>query len=304
MCRPCTHLHPPLLTPFSAIALYRALLSGCSSAALPDDDRTALRNAIRNKFRQNRKLQSSYQLGLSFKLGYEVTIPRASLCAAKLTTTHQTVDKLDTATSADTPTLSRLIATLPLGLTRAPPAPRPSPPPPPPPHPSGKHPLATLPPARAVLAVRPYARVTGQRRVPVLASANGIPFLRLTKPQPASLSRVLRQKLARRMATFHARIELQNYWLPLAQQEDEWDALLSREAGDGVRAVAEESRWVDEVLQAREENVEVYEEWLRRDRGLVRRMQAIVDRETALVLKEGREVVRGRAKAPIRVIKP
>ena len=106
------------------------------------------------------------------------------------------------------------------------------------------------------------------------------------------------------MATFHARIELQNYWLPLAQQEDEWDALLSREAGDGVRAVAEESRWVDEVLQAREENVEVYEEWLRRDRGLVRRMQAIVDRETALVLKEGREVVRGRAKAPIRVIKP
>lgn len=277
---------------------------------MPDDDRTALRNAIRNKFRQNRKLQSSYQLGLSFKLGYEVTIPRASLCVAKLTTTHQTVDKLDTATSTDTTTLSRLIATLPLGLTRAPPAPRPSPPPPPPPHPSGKHPLATLPPARAVLAVRPYPRVTGQRRVPVLASANGIPFLRLTKPQPASLSRVLRQKLARRMATFHARIELQNYWLPLAQQEDEWDALVSREAGkgrglgDGVRVVAEESRWVDEVLQAREENVEVYEEWLRRDRGLVRRMQAIVDRETSLVLKEGREVVRGRVKAPIRVIKP
>ncbi len=56
----------------SAIALYRALLTGCSSAALPDDDRTSLSNAIRNKFRQNRKLQSPYQLGLSFKLGYEV----------------------------------------------------------------------------------------------------------------------------------------------------------------------------------------------------------------------------------------
>lgn len=292
---------PRFLTPkkstehrVAAIALYRALLSGCSSAALPDDDRTALRNAIRNKFRQNRKLQSPYQLGLSFKLGYE------------------TVDKLDTATPASTPTLSRLIATLPLGLTRAPPAPRPSPPPPPPPHPSGKHPLATLPPSRAVLAVRPYARVTGQRRVPVLASANGIPFLRLTKPQPASLSRVLRQKLARRMATFHARIELQNYWLPLAQQEDEWDALVAREAGkgmglgdtDGLRVVAAEGKWVDVVLRAREENVDVYEEWLRRDRGIIKRMQGIVDQETALVLKEGREVVRGRAKAPIRVIKP
>ena len=112
------------------------------------------------------------------------------------------------------------------------------------------------------------------------------------------------------MATFHARIELQNYWLPLAQQEDEWDALVAREAGegrglgDGLRVVAEESRWVDEVLLAREENVEVHEEWIRRDRGLVRKMQGIVDRETELALKEGREVVRGRVKAPIRVIKP
>jgi hypothetical protein len=67
------HTHPfHALTLSPAIALYRALLSGCTSAALPDDDRTALRNAIRNKFRQNRKLQSAYQLGLSFKLGYEV----------------------------------------------------------------------------------------------------------------------------------------------------------------------------------------------------------------------------------------
>ncbi|KAG9205857.1 hypothetical protein G6514_006131 [Epicoccum nigrum] len=290
---------PRFLTPkkstehrVAAIALYRALLSGCSSAALPDDDRTALRNAIRNKFRQNRKLQSPYQLGLSFQLGYE------------------TVDKLDTTTSssaAATAPLSRLIATLPQGLTRAPPAPRPAPRPPPPPHPSGKHPLATLPPSRAVLAVRPYAHVTGQRRVPVLASANGIPFLRLTKPQPASLSRVLRQKLARRMATFHARIELQNYWLPLAQQEDEWDALVAAEAtGDRERVsgTADEGCWVDVVLKAREENVDLYEEWSRRDRGIVRRMQGIVDREAELVLKEGRSIVRGRAKAPVRVIKP
>lgn len=78
----CTHIQSTSLTPSPAIALYRALLSGCSSAALPDDDRTALRNAIRNKFRQNRKLQSPYQLGLSFQLGYEVTPPRATLCVA------------------------------------------------------------------------------------------------------------------------------------------------------------------------------------------------------------------------------
>lgn len=67
----------------SAIALYRALLSGCSSAALPDDDRTSLRNAIQNKFRQNRKIQSPYQLGLSFKLGYEACVQfQCFLCFA------------------------------------------------------------------------------------------------------------------------------------------------------------------------------------------------------------------------------
>lgn len=118
---------------------------------------------------------------------------------------------------------------------------------------------------------------------------------------------MLRQKLARRMATFHARIELQNYWLPLAQQEDEWDALVAAETaadGERVSGTADEGCWVDVVLKAREENVDLYEEWSRRDRGIVRRMQAIVDREAELVLKEGRSIVRGRAKAPVRVIKP
>jgi hypothetical protein len=33
-------------------------------------------------------------------------------------------------------------------------------------------------------------------------------------------------------------------------------------------------------------------------------MQRIVDVETEMVLKEGREVITGRKKAPIRVIKP
>jgi hypothetical protein len=56
----------------AAIALYRALLSRCSSAPLPNDDRVSLRNAVRNKFRRSRNLQSPYLLGLSFKAGYEV----------------------------------------------------------------------------------------------------------------------------------------------------------------------------------------------------------------------------------------
>ncbi|KAF1930819.1 uncharacterized protein M421DRAFT_57499 [Didymella exigua CBS 183.55] len=268
----------------AAIALYRALLSGCSSAALPDDDRTLLRNAIQNKFRQNRKIQSPYQLGLSFKLGYE------------------TVDKLDASTTnnaAGMSTLSRLIATLPRGLTNAPPTRRPLPSPPTP-HPSGKHPLDVLPQERAVLKNRPYTQVTGQRQVPRIASANGIPFLRLSKPQPAALSRVLRQKLDRRIERFHRRVELQNYWLPLAKQEDEWDELVLPQ----LRRREDEIRWADAMHEAERQNGVIYEAELVKDAALIRKMQSIVDAETEFVLNEGREVIRGRKKAPIRVIKP
>ncbi|KZM28442.1 uncharacterized protein EKO05_0001595 [Ascochyta rabiei] len=268
----------------AAIALYRALLSGCSSAALPDDDRTSLRNAIQNKFRQNRKLQSPYQLRLSFQLGYE------------------TLDKLDASSADDTAganTFLQLIAALPRGLTNAPPTRRP-PPPPPPLHPSGKHPLAVLPPERAVLKVRPYANVSGPRKVPVIASANGVPFLRLTKPQPAALSRVLRQKLARRVARFHRKVELDNYWLPLARQEDEWDVLMMAQ----LMFKEDKVKWTDAVHEAVRQNLALYEGELAQDREIIHKMQRIVDEETELALKEGQEVIRGRRKAPIRVLKP
>lgn len=192
-----------------------------------------------------------------------------------------------------------MIATLPHGLTNAPPSRR-TPPPPPPPHPSGKHPLAILPPDRAVLNARPYANVTGPRKVPIIAGANGIPFLRLTKPQPAALSRVLRQKLARRISRFHNRVELGNYWLPLAKQEDEWDVLMMAQ----LKLREDRVKWTDAVYEAERQNVVTYEEELARDRETARRMQGIVDQETKLVLSEGQTIVRGRAKKPIRVLKP
>lgn len=147
---------------------------------------------------------------------------------------------------------------------------------------------------------RPYAQVPGTRKVPVMASANGVPFLRLTKPQPAALSRVLRQKLARRIERFHQRIELQNYWLPLARQEDKWDVLIAAQS----REREEAPKWIDVMVEAERQNGAVYEEELARDREIIMKMQEIVDKETRLVRQEGREVVRGRKKAPIRVLKP
>ncbi|KAG9186579.1 hypothetical protein G6011_09687 [Alternaria panax] len=265
----------------AAIALYRALLSRCSSAPLPDDGRVSLRNAIRNKFRRNRKIQSPYQLGLSFKAGYE------------------TLDHLDASAIGDTAsasTLMRLVSQLPRGLTRAPPLkPRRE-------TPSNplKERLACLPPEKAVLNVRPYAKTSGPRHVPVIASANGVPFLRLTKPQPPALTRILHQRLERKTVLFDTKVLLVNWWLPMCQQEDAWDVLINEQLKKRDDVV----KWTDAIRLSERENQEAYEHDLRKDRALVRKMQNIVDMETELALKEGQTIVRGRKRHPIRVIKP
>ncbi|KAF2691337.1 hypothetical protein K458DRAFT_287291 [Lentithecium fluviatile CBS 122367] len=282
----------------AAIALYRALLSRCTSTPLPDKDRNSLRNAICNKFRQNRKIQSPRQLGLVFRAGYE------------------TLERLATSTTSPkhpTSSLTTLISSLPPRLTR----PRPIRLPRPPSAPSTtKHPLAVLPPDRAVLNVRPYAKTSGPRHVPILAAANGIPFLRLTKPQPPALSRVLRQKLDRKIERFHLRTLLLNYWVPIGRQEDEWDAILERECGfrdenepeEGWNgegngrsgAVAEMPvKWADAMLAAIQENVQAYEKEIQTDKRTVEKMMAIVDAEMELAKREGQTVVRGRKRRPI-----
>jgi hypothetical protein len=136
--------------------------------------------------------------------------------------------------------------------------------------------------------------------VPILASANGVPFLRLTKPQPPALSRVLHQRLQRKQELFDMKIMLSNWWLPMCIQEDEWDEnikalLMKRE--DTVK-------WTDAIRLSERENQEAYEKDLQRDRYLTKTMQRIVDEETKLALEEGQTIVRGRRRRPIRVTIP
>lgn len=192
--------------------------------------------------------------------------------------------------------LSRLIAQLPPSLTRAAtsrlhwntnsaPA---------------KERLACLPPERAVLNVRPYAKVSGPRKVPILASANGVPFLRLTKPQPPALSRILRQRLDFKIKTFDARVLLFNWWLPMCENEDKWDELISARFNRREDNVS----WTESVNTALRLNQNAYTKDVAKDRSLIRKMQQIVDQETKLALQEGQTIVRGRKRRPIRVIKP
>jgi hypothetical protein len=136
-----------------------------------------------------------------------------------------------------------------------------------------------------------------------MASANGVPFLRLTKPQPPALSRMLRHRLERKQKLFDTRIMLLNWSLPMARQEDMWDTIIDEYSGrsmDGNTGV----KWVDAVHSSERENQHAYEADLAKDKAITRRMQSIVDQETKLALQEGQTIIRGRKRRPIRVIKP
>ena len=192
--------------------------------------------------------------------------------------------------------MTRLVSQLPRGLTRTPPVKLagkvPSEPPP--------ERLACLPPEKAVLNVRPYATTSGLRHVPILASANGVPFLRLTKPQPPALSRILRQRLQRKQELFDIKIILSNWWLPMCKDEDVWDELINAR----LKKREDTVRWTDAIRLSERENYEAYERDQQKDRDITKKMQRIVDEETKLALEEGQTIVRGRRRRPIRVIKP
>ena len=100
----------------------------------------------------------------------------------------------------------------------------PSPPPP-------KAPLLKrFPDTPPLLESRPRLHVAGRRRVPVLVNGNGTPFLRIKKPQPAFLSKVLRDRTAIRQKRVDTVQRLEKE-LVLAKDEDEWDGILRTVAG-------------------------------------------------------------------------
>jgi hypothetical protein len=115
---------------------------------------------------------------------------------------------------------------------------------------------------------------------------------------------MLRQRLNTRINTFHLKVMLANWWMPMAQQEDEWDALVEMHAGRGGDSEEGGVEWVDAISLSEKENKEMYERYQLKERDTTRKMQRIVDSEMQLALKEGQTIVRGRKRRPIKVIKP
>jgi hypothetical protein len=133
-------------------------------------------------------------------------------------------------------------------------------------------------PAESILA-RPRLHVSGERHIPKFVNARGVPFLRIKKPIPASLSRVIRQKLKRKQDRVNRRVILDDQLL-LAEMEDDWDLRTGQ---------AEKSTWtsaVEESVQALEEAIEATNE---KDYVMAQRMWNVVLKEMKLAKKERQE---------------
>ena len=111
------------------------------------------------------------------------------------------------------------------------------------------------------------------------------------------MSRIIGQKSATRIRRFDTRIVLNNYWLPIADMEDQWDEMIDEQLGYSDDT---EGGWADAIVKAERTTLFDHERSLASDKIIARKMQAIVDKETELALKEGRVVYRGRKSKPIK----
>ena len=135
---------------------------------------------------------------------------------------------------------------------------------------------------------RPRLSVAGQRQIPKFVSARGIPFLRIKKPQPQSLSRIIRYKLRFKDKLIERRDRLHVETL-FAKDEEDWDRLITNQALT-PRVVYPNSRmegsWLESPLEcyrkAHSDNIE----FDKRQQELAEKMWEIVLAERKLAAEE------------------
>lgn len=291
---PRTHVHtqcrymPKFLLPrcsgahrIAAIALYRVLLTQCRVfPGLELHQRHELQNIVRNRFKQARHTTSERWLRLDFEAGYEA------------------VDHLDAAiagSDASRDYILQLLARAPAKVKQDPPVVR------------TKRQQRLLkrncrqdepaesewqdhPPRRSILErPLPLDRLSGRRHVPVLFNAQGIPVLRIKKPQPHALSAYIKDRLKKKQKQTDTRYRL-DAELELARTEDAWDSLLAAltQAEDGKREDnrSGEPSWTEAVELSQKENLDKHLAEKQKNREMAEKMQAIVDQERALYEKE------------------
>ncbi|KAG9954809.1 hypothetical protein KCU85_g33, partial [Aureobasidium melanogenum] len=249
----------------TAIALYRALLTKCR-AAPPPLRPSILQAVVKNSFARNKHVTSHHVLRNAFAGGYEA------------------LNHLDAAIAGDKSKISHLkslLSRLPAKLkTTIPRKPAPIP---------AAKPTATQGTALS-LRPRPAFSLPSRRRIPVLVSANKIPILRFTKPQPAALSHYLKSRLVDRQKRQDRKTALEAQ-MQIARGEDDWDRILLAQgiADEGGNVKRGKVLWTKEVYDSLGYTMNAIEAEGTKNREMAEKMVAIIDRERELAEIERKE---------------
>ncbi|KAH0368886.1 hypothetical protein KCU65_g3689, partial [Aureobasidium melanogenum] len=249
----------------TAIALYRALLTKCRAAPPPLRPST-LKAVVKNSFAKNKHVTSQHVLRNAFAGGYEaLNHLNAAIAGDKTSISH--LRSL----------LSRLPARLKTTDSRKP---------------------ASVPETKATalqgtalsLRPRPAFSLPSRRRIPVLVSANKIPILRFTKPQPAALSHYLKSRLVDRQKRQDRKMALE-VQMEIAKCEDDWDRILSAQGvtDEGGNVKRGKVLWTKEVYDSLGYTMNAIEAEGMKNREMAEKMVAIVDKEKELAEVERKE---------------
>ncbi|KAL6239035.1 hypothetical protein BDW75DRAFT_236739 [Aspergillus navahoensis] len=258
----------------ACLALYRALLLRCRDLQRIRPELVYLQSHVRERFRRYKNLQSPSQTANALKAGYEALdlVDSAALgnedniglvwrLLAKTQSTREQKKEFQSVLSlirpVKQPNKKERKAEENRKFQEAT---------------AQRHPDATS------ILERPRPIVSGKRRIPVLVNASGIPFLRIKKPQPQSLSRMIRRKVAERQKLVERRERLEPEVL-FGEDEDQWDDLTNGREQD-------EERWSSAPRAAFDEVYRRIGEDNRRKQSLARSMWEIVLAERKLAEEE------------------
>ncbi|QGA17750.1 hypothetical protein EYB26_005426 [Talaromyces marneffei] len=146
------------------------------------------------------------------------------------------------------------------------------------------------PDAEPILS-RPRHSVAGQRHIPILVTARGVPFLRIKKPQPQNLSRIIRHKLRFKDKLVERRDRLLIDTL-FAKDEEDWDRLVE---GQPVTAQVIKAHqdlpwvggtWLESPLQCYKKAFYDNIEFEKKQQALAEKMWEVVLAERKLAAEE------------------
>ncbi|KAJ5659538.1 hypothetical protein N7507_005989 [Penicillium longicatenatum] len=265
---------------FACLALYRTLLRQCSPSTSNAPWVSETRFLARQRFRRYKDLQSPSQIANALKAGYQALDLLHSASKGNRQDENQITTILAQAKS-----IKERYSAIQREISQSKP--------PSPPKPLSERQIQRQksiyhekeswlrhPNAEPIL-LRPKAKVSGKRQVPVLVNARGVPFLRIKKPQPRNLSGVIRSKLEKRWHRIELRERLQVELL-FAKDEDAWDHLTKTKTGDPTLWSASVKTSLDDVCQKIKQTDHD-------NREMSERMWQVVLEERELAAKEEKE---------------